>query len=322
VPVEGIRTKKSGMLRMEPSWLERPAFKRAEEWSKNLETLMVPGFHMSALSIAINIACGATEEVKDDCILIHIDDRIKILPLVSDWSHYDDIVRREANTFGSGYRFGYVPKVREHGWARDLKLVHAWREYVYHRESVAELTGKSLQTNRRDVRSLRSKGVTIEPIEERNLDRVLKCHDRWYSRNQDTRETYNRGRTIWAFRNAPLLKLIGVKQIAAVLDGDVIGYRVAGLLGASRVALMYSRGDTEPRGVTSYLMSEMAKLLPDRTWLCAGPAVRNPGLAAFKERFTTNASDQQVSMGWVQLRSQDPEPDRKVFEVASLSQPF
>ena len=66
---------------------------------------------------------------------------------------------------------------------------------------------------------------------------------------------------------------------------------------------MYGRGDTEPSGVASYLVSEMAKLFPDRTWLNAGPAIRNPGLAAFKERFTINASDQQVTLGWVQLRS-------------------
>ena len=65
---------------MEPSWLERPALKRAEEWGRNLEALMVPGFHMSVLEIATNLAWGATEEVKDDCILIHIDDRVKISP--------------------------------------------------------------------------------------------------------------------------------------------------------------------------------------------------------------------------------------------------
>ena len=68
------------MLRMEPSWLERPAFKRAEEWSKNLEALMISGFYMSLLAIAINLACGAVEEIKDDCILIHIDDRSRFFP--------------------------------------------------------------------------------------------------------------------------------------------------------------------------------------------------------------------------------------------------
>ena len=292
---------------MEPSWFDRPALKRAEEWGKNLEALTVPGFFMSLLEISINLAWGATEEVKDDCILIRFKDRIKILPLISDWEHYDHIVRREAKAFGE-YRFGCVPKVREHGWAKDLRIVNAQREYVYHRESVSELMRQNRsKTYRKDVRSLKNKGVTVEPIGEHNLSSILECNERWFLRNQGNRLTYNHSSTIWAFRNASLLERIGVQQIAAVLNGEVIGYKVAGPLGASRVALTYGRGDTEPRGVTPYLLTEMAKLFPDCTWLNAGPAPWNPGLKAFKERFTFNASDQQVTMGWVRLRSQDPD---------------
>jgi Phosphatidylglycerol lysyltransferase, C-terminal len=287
---------------MEPSWLDRPALKRAQEWGKNLEALSVPGFRMSILAISLDLAWGATEEVRDDCILIRIDDRIKILPLVSDWQHYDYILEREAKAFGPEYRLGCVPEVREHGWAKDLRIVKAQREFVYHRESVSELLGKPLQTNRKDVRSLKRRGVAIEPIGEHNLLSVLECNERWYLKNQDNRTTFSRSRTIWAFKNASLLERIGVKQIAAVLDGEVVGYQIAGPLGASWAALTYGRGDTEPAGVASYLVSEAAKLFPDCTWLNAGRSPY-PSLAAFKERFTINASDQQVAMGWVRTRS-------------------
>ena len=241
-----IKTKKSRRPRMEPSWLDRPALKRAEEWGKNLEALTVPGFFMSLLEISINLAWGATEEVKDDCILIRFNDRIKILPLVSDWEHYDHIVRREAKTFrrisiwlcSQGSRTWLGEGFDDCQGATGVCLSSRERFRV---------DRQITPNDRKDVRSLKGKGVTVEPIGEHNLSSVLECNERWFLRNQGNRLTYNRGRTIWAFRNASLLELIGVKQIAAVLDGDVIGYKVAGPLGASRVALTYGRGDTEPR---------------------------------------------------------------------------
>jgi hypothetical protein len=38
----------------------------------------------------------------------------------------------------------------------------------------------------------------------------------------------------------------------------------------------------------------------DRQWINAGPAIRKPGLVWFKERFTLNAADKQMTLGWIQ----------------------
>jgi hypothetical protein len=45
---------------------------------------------------------------------------------------------------------------------------------------------------------------------------------------------------------------------------------------------------------------ELANLYPDRQWINAGPAISKPGLAWYKERFTSNAADKQITLGWIQ----------------------
>jgi hypothetical protein len=86
-----------------------------------------------------------------------------------------------------------------------------------------------------------------------------------------------------------------------ILDNDVVGYAVASHIGAAWAVFTFHRGDRETRGVAPYLLSEMAKLFPDREWINDGPAVRKPGLAFFKERFTSNAGEKQMKPGWMKV---------------------
>jgi Phosphatidylglycerol lysyltransferase, C-terminal/Tetratricopeptide repeat len=287
----------SGLPPFERSWLERDTFARADEWGRNLETLGIPAFGMSVLTLAQDFACGATEEVKPDCILLRRDDKTKILPLVSDWKAFDAILRREAAALPRDHLLGYVPPGQ-------FEIAESHREFVYQRASVADLAGSSLSTYRRQVRQLLKAGAHVEPISPANLDRVLACNDRWFAgKKKRGRKTYYRGRTLWTFENLPALEALGVRHLAVILDHDVVGYGVASHIGAAWAVFTFHRGDREPWGVAAYLLSEMAKLFPDRDWINDGPAVRKPGLAFFKQRFTSNAGEKQMKPGWMLARS-------------------
>jgi hypothetical protein len=97
------------------------------------------------------------------------------------------------------------------------------------------------------------------------------------------------------------LEVLGVRHLAVVLNDDVVGYGVGSHLGASWLAFPHHRGDKEPAGVAPYILSELSKLYPDRQWINDGPAVRKPGLARFKETFTSNAAEKQMTLGWVRV---------------------
>jgi hypothetical protein len=292
----------SGLPPFERSWLERDTFARADEWGGNLEALGIPAFGLSVLTLAQDFAYGVTEEVRPDCILLRRDGKTKILPLVSDWTEFEPVLKREAAALPSGSLLGFVPE----SWAKDptngFEIVASHREFVFHRESVAAMVGSSLKEYRKDVRSLLKAGVRVEPIGPANIDRVLACNDRWFAgKKKRGRKTYYRGRTLWTFENLSALQALGVRHIALVLDDDVVGYGVASRIGASWAVFTFGRGDRVPRGVAPYLKSEMAKLFPDRQWINAGPAVRKPGLASFKERFTMNAAEKQMKLGWMKV---------------------
>jgi hypothetical protein len=105
----------------------------------------------------------------------------------------------------------------------------------------------------------------------------------------------------WVFENLPLLEALGVRHLAVILNDDVIGYGVASPLAVTWFAYPQHRGAKEPFGVVPYLLSEMSKLYPDRQWINDGPAIRKPGLAWFKERFTSNAKEKQMTLGWISV---------------------
>jgi tetratricopeptide (TPR) repeat protein len=301
------KPKKASMQPMDRSWLELDTFTRADEWGRNLEALGIPAYGLSLLTLAHDLAYGASEDVKQDCILIRRNGKAKILPLVSDWKEYAHILEREAAALRSPNLLGYVSEQPEGSWTNNVKIVQAHREFVYHRESVAGLLGSSLSTYRREVRLLLKAGVYVEPIGPANLDRVLACNERWYSEKKETGKlTYHRGRMNWLFENLPLLEVLGVRHLALVLNDDVIGYGVASPLAVSWFAYPQRRGDKKPVGVTPYLLSEMSKLYPDRQWINDGPAIDvravwEPGLAWFKERFTSNAKEKQMTLGWIEV---------------------
>lgn len=283
----------SGLPPFERSWLERDTFARADEWGRNLEALGIAAFGMSVLTLAQDFAYGATEEVKPDCIVLRRDDKTKILPLVSEWEEFDSILQREAAGLPHGHLLGYVPQDR-------FATVESHPEFVYHRASVADLLGSSLSTYRRQVRLLLKAGAHLEPIGPANLDRLLACNDRWFARKKERgRKTYYRGRTLWTFENLSALEALGVRHLAVILDNDVVGYGVASHIGAAWAVFTFHRGDREPWGVAPYLLSEMAKLFPEREWINDGDAMRNRGLAFFKERFTSNAGEKQMKLGWM-----------------------
>lgn len=290
----------SGLPPFEKSWLERDTFTRADAWGSNLEALGIPAFGVSLLTLAQDFACGASEEVKRDCILIRRDDKTKILPLVADWKEFDAILKREVAAVSL---LGYVPELRADGSTRDFDILENHHEFVYHRESAAEMVGPSLSKYRQEVRRLLRCGAHIEPIGPANLDRVLACNDRWYAgKHQRGRKTYYRKRTLWTFENLAALEPLHPRHLAVVLDGDVIGYAVSSHIGKSWAVFIYRRCDREPPGIAPYLLSEMCKLYPDREWINDGPAVRKPGLAWFKDRFTANASARQMTLGWMKVR--------------------
>lgn len=290
----------SGLPPFESSWLGRDTFARADEWGRNLEALGMPAFGTSVLTLAQDFAYGVTEEVKADCILLRRDNKTKILPLVSDWKEFDSILKREAAALPRGHLVGYVPEERTEVSSGPFEIVESHREFVYHRTSVADLVGSSLSTYRRQVRLLLRAGARVEPITPANLDRLMACNDRWFAGKKERgRKTYYRGRTLWTFENLSALEALGVRHLVVVLDNDVVGYGVASRIGAACVAFTFHRGDRETWGVAPYLLSEMAKLFPDREWINDGDAMRKPGLAFFKERFTSNAGEKPLKLGWL-----------------------
>jgi hypothetical protein len=290
----------SGLPPMQRSWLQLATFARATEWGANLEALGIPAFGLSVLTLAQDFASGAVEEVRPDCILIRREDTTKILPLVSAWTDYERVVRREAALLPRGSLLGYVP---DDGRMEGFELVEAHREFVYHRESAASMLGSSLSSTRKHVRHLLKAGARLEPIGPANLDGVIACNARWFAgKHQRGRKTYYRGRTLWTFENLPLLCELGVRHLAVVIDGEVIGYTIGSHVAPSCAVFTFRRGDREPAGVSAYMLSELAKLYPGYPWINDGPAVNKPGLAEFKERFTANAGEQQVSLGWIRVR--------------------
>jgi tetratricopeptide (TPR) repeat protein len=296
------RPRSSGLRPFERSWLDRDTFTRADAWGCNLEALGIPAFGVSLLTLAQDFAAGAYEEVKADCILIRRDDKTKILPLVAQWSDFQHIIEREAAVLPRGSLLGYVPEQRIDGSTWDLDVIESEREFVYHRNSAAEMFGPSLSKYRQEVRRLLRSGAHLEPIGPANLDRVLACNDRWYAgKARRGRKTYYRGRTLWTFENLSVLEPLDLRHLAVVLDDDVIGYAVSSHIGKSWAVFIYRRCDREPPGIGPYLLSEMCKLYPDREWINDGPAVRKPALAWFKDRFTANASSQQMKMGWIKV---------------------
>jgi tetratricopeptide (TPR) repeat protein len=296
------KARASGLPPFERSWLERATFARADEWGRNLEALGIPAFGVSVLTLAQDFACGATEEVKPDCIVLRRDDKTKILPLVSEWKEFDSILKREAAALPQGHLLGYVPEERTEVSSGHFEIVESHREFVYHRASVADLAGSSLSTYRRQVRLLLKAGAHVEPISPSNLDRLLACNDRWFAgKKKRGRKTYYRARTLWTFENLAALEALGVRHLAVILDDDVVGYGMASHIGAAWAVFTFHQGDLEPWGVAPYLLSEMAKLFPDREWINDGDAMRQPGLAFFKERFTSNAGEKQMKLGWMKV---------------------
>jgi len=293
------KSRSSGLPALERSWLERDTFTRADDWGGNLETLGMPAFGLSLLTLAQDFACGAVEQVKRDCILIRRRDHTKILPLVDDWPAFGAILERERAALPPRSALGYVPEARATG---DVEMVECHREFVYHRASAAEMIGPSLSKYRQEVRRLFRSGARVEPIGPANLDRVLACNDRWYAgKHQRGRKTYYLGRTLWTLENLAALEPLRIRHLAVVLDDDVIGYAVSSHLGRSSAVFIYRRCDREPPGIAPCLLSEMCKRYPDREWINDGPAVRKPGLAWFKDRFTANADSRQVKLGWMKV---------------------
>lgn len=294
---------KSGLPPFQSSWLERDTFTRADTWGSNLEALGIAAFGVSVLTLAQDFACGATEEVKPDCILIRRNHTTKILPLIADREEFDRVLGRELAALPSASLLGYVPGLRNDASMCDFDLCDSNREFVYHRASAAEMVGPSLSKCRQEVRRLIRDGAHIEPIGPANLDRVLACNDRWYEgKHRRGRKTYYLRRTLWTFENLTALEPLQPRRLAVVLDDDVIGYAVSSHIGRSWAVFIYRRCDRVPPGVSPYLLSEMCKLYPEREWINDGPAVRKPGLAWFKDRFTVNAEDRQMTLGWLQTR--------------------
>jgi hypothetical protein len=80
----------------------------------------------------------------------------------------------------------------------------------------------------------------------------------------------------------------------------VIGYGIGSPLGASWATSHFGRGNYLD-GVAPLIAHEQSKLYPDRQWINAGRVGGSRGLAAFKQKFTTNAADKQVTLGWIQV---------------------
>jgi hypothetical protein len=293
------KPRRSRLPPFEISWLERETFARAAEWGRNLETLGGPPFELNLLVLAQDLAHGAVEEVKRDCILLRLDQKTKLLPLVSDREAYERVVAREAAGLKAGDLLGPVLVPRQGALKNKVTITRSHHEFVWRRETVSEMIGSSLQGHRRNIRKLLKAGVHVEAIGPENLDCVLACNDRWYAAMRAKgKATYYRARTIWTLENLTALEPLGVRHLAVMLDDDVIGYSVGCHLGASWIAFVHAKSDKE-YDVGSLLAHERAKLYPDRDWINAADAGTLPGLAAFKERFTTGAEDKQLMSGWI-----------------------
>jgi hypothetical protein len=294
------RRERSDLPPMDPAWLDRATFARVAEWGRNLEALGTPAFDLSLLALAEDMAHGALEVVKDDCILLRLGKKTKVLPLVSDWETYGNVLEREVAALDSGDLLGCVPEQHEGDWRSGAVLTRIHHEFVWRRETIAAMQGSFLRDDRRVIRKLQNAGARVEPIGPENLDRVLACSERWYADKAAKGEsTYYRARTIWTLENLAALQPLGVKHLAVVLDDDVIGYSVSSHLGASWMAYFYGRGD-RVEGLTPLMAQAHASFYPEREWINAGDAGRSRGLAAFKQRFTLGATDKQMTFGWIQ----------------------
>jgi hypothetical protein len=193
-----------------------------------------------------------------------------------------------------------VPEQPEGGWTNSFVIAKSHHEFVWHRESVSEMRGSSLKEYRWQINKLLRAGAHVEPIGPDNLDRVLACNDRWYAgKAAKGRTTYSRARTLWTFENLSRLEPLGVRHLAVMLDDDVIGYGVGSYLSPSWAGYVYARGDND-YNMSPLIVREHSRLYPDRQWINAGPAIGKPGLAWFKERFTSGAVDKQMTLGWIQ----------------------
>lgn len=284
---------------MDKAWLQRETFSRAAEWGRNLEAWGGLAFEMTPLVLAEDFAHGAREEVKNDCILIHLGKKTKLLPLVSSLDEYQRVLKREARTLASGNRLGPVSISQGSNLAKALGISKSSQEYVWRQETVSGLIGSALQGHRRNIRKLLKAGVRVEPISPDDLDRVLACSERWFSAKKAKGETtYFQKRTIWSLENLLALEPLGVRHMAVKLDDDVIGYTVGSYLGISWATYVYGRGDHE-YDVGPLIVHECAKLYPEREWINAGDVGHSQGLAAFKEKFITGAETKQIMSGWI-----------------------
>jgi hypothetical protein len=163
------------------------------------------------------------------------------------------------------------------------------------------MIGSSLQGHRRNIRKLLKAGIEVRPIGSDNLDRVLACNERWFASKKARGDaTFYRNRTMWTLENLAELEPLGVRHAALMLDGDVIGYTVGSHLGISWATYVYGRGDHE-YDVGPLIVHECAKLYPEREWINAGDVGHSQGLAAFKEKFTAGAEDNQMMSGWIKV---------------------
>ncbi len=291
----------SGLPPMQQSWLQRETFTRSSEWGRNLEALGGTTFEMSLLVLAEDFAHGATEEVKQDCILIRLGKRTKFLPLTSDWNEYEKALMREAKALNPGDLLGPIFAPHGEGWRSSIAPAKGYHEFVWKRETVSEMIGSSLQGHRRNIRKLLKAGVHMEPIGPDNIDRVLACNERWFADKKAKGETtYYRKRTIWSLENLAALEPLGVRHVAVMLDDDVIGYTIGSYLGISWTTYVYGRGEHQ-YDVGPLIVHEHAKLYPDREWINSGDVGRSRGLAEFKQKFIAGAENKQIQSGWIQV---------------------
>jgi hypothetical protein len=158
----------------------------------------------------------------------------------------------------------------------------------------------SLQACRRSIRALQEAGVQVEPIGPGNLARVVACEERRHASPPGERPPAAQwARTAWIFENLPLLEALGVRHVAVVMDGDVVGYAVGSPLGASWAACVRAAHDRLD-GVVPMLVREHAKLYPDREWISAGRLGRRNGLAAVAQELPAKVLDRRTKVGWIQ----------------------
>ena len=294
------RSTASGLPPMESGWLRRETFLRAAEWGGHLESLGRPALGMSVLALAQDFAAGASEEVKSDCILLRLGGRTKLLPLVSSLEDYAGLLTRETKALRPGDLLGYVPARPERVWTNGAALVRTHREVAWRRENLTRMPGASLQACRRSIRALQEAGAQMEPVGPGNLARVVACEERWHAAPTGERPPASqRARTAWIFENLPLLEALGMKHVAVVMDGDVVGYAVGSPLGTSWAACVCAAHDRLD-GIVPLLVREHAKLYPDREWVSAGRLGRRHGLAAVAQELPAKVLDKRTKAGWIQ----------------------